>query len=133
MKIFVIFLFTLLFTGGISFSQEFCEGGPSLTVDRFGQFTLCWKKNPEPDIQGYLIRKSRIAGEQGLEHMTVLHADCLEYICETPPMNIPEIGSHYFKVYAYDANTTSGGSNEALLTVEDGTPSPPSGCSIRKF
>ena len=132
-KIFIACLFCLLFTGGISYSQDICDGDSSITIDRFGKFVLCWVKNPEPDVQGYLVRKSRIAGEIGDEFLTVLHANCLERICETPPLIVSEVGTHYFKIYAYDANTTSGRSNEVLLIVEDGTPNPPSGCSVKKF
>lgn len=117
----------------LSNAQETCDGSPSITIDQRKDFALCWKKNPEPDVQGYLIYKSRIAGQKGEEFSTFLHADCSTDICETDRLQVDEIGTHYFKVYAYDANSSSGASNEIILIVQDMPPTNPSGCSIRKF
>ena len=116
-----------------SSAQEVCEGTKQITVDRNEQFALCWIKNPEPDVQGYIIKKSMTPGLPGDEFTTILHTECKESICEAGPLSINEVGTYYFKVYAYDAATTGSASNEVILIIEDKAPSSPSGCSIRIF
>ena len=116
-------------------AQVTCDGALTLTIDRNGGFGFCWERNPEPDVQGYLVYKSRAVGVKGDEFLTFLHVDCGPDICETGKLQVPtnELGAHYFKVYAYDGVNVSGASNEVVLIVEDQPPSPPSGCSVKKF
>ena len=129
-KILIVFLFALLFTGGICFPQD----------------------------SGYKVYKSLVSGEQGEIFLTVGLDNCSADIvcdgenslslypdgqfelcwtagslkCETGPLIVSEIGTHYFKIYGFDRIGLTPPTNEAILTIEERI-APPSGCSIRKF
>ena len=153
-KIIVACLFCLLFTGGISYSQD-----------------------------SYIVNKSMVTGEPGDVFVVVDASSCgvpacngagdvlsLEpndkfvlcwrmgdAFCETGPLIVAVEGVHYFKIYAhesgkeqtfdrYDPDTgltnpetytlppvISEPSNEVVLLVEDRMPDKPGGCSVRKL
>jgi hypothetical protein len=95
----------------------------SIIINRGEGFLLSWSKSIEPDVQGYVVYKTRVPGDKGNEFKTILNTSCINNKCSTERLYVNEPGTHYFKVFAYDANSISQVSNEVRLIIDDATPS----------
>ena len=119
------FLFGFAITSNAQETE--CNGSDYISIDEYGRFVLCWKKNADHNTDGYRVHITQTSGEKGALFHTMLQTECDEYICESPPAVIQTgLGTYYFKVYAYDnMDRESGPSNEVSLTLLNNPPSSP--------
>jgi len=106
--------------------QTECDGEDSISIDQYGRYQLCWKKNTQPDATKYTVSQSTVSGQEGDEIVTVLQDECEEYICKSPPLDAPGLGTYYYTVYAHDSmGRRSDPSNEVSMTVLNYPPTSP--------
>ena len=158
-KIAIISAIFLLWTGGISFSQETCGLGKAEGHMEIGKkLVLCWTKSADA-TEGYRVYKSVVSNEKGTDVAVTVQGECDVTFCDSQPIAMDELGTFFFKVYAfsnpaliqyekYNPETKqmepaeyikpgyeSLASNEVVVHVVEAADKPdkPSGCSIRRI
>jgi len=90
------------------------------------------EKNTEPDAVRYTIHQSTVSGQEGTDILDMNQEDCLEHICESLPLDAPEIGTYYYVIVAHDsAGHRSGPSNEVTLIILNYPPTSPADYIIK--
>lgn len=126
-KLLASILYVLLVVG-VAPAQESCDGANTITVDIGGKFSLCWVKNPEPDVVKYMIYK----GNQVFDEAP--NSVCNDAICSSPVYTESVPGTYMLTVAAVDgAGQHSLKSDPVTLTVIDKPPSKPTGCVGKVF